>query len=378
MRKNIILLLFVMLMGSIATYAQMQLNVHLTYGGTDTYDFSTNPRLTFGDDNKIIITKNGTPKEYAIKNVSKLTFASTSIKVTSIALSTISLSMKAGETTSLTAMVMPSDATDKSVTWTSSNTTVATVSNGTVTAVAEGTATITATAVDGSGVKSACTVTVTKAEKPTGDTDITKYDNILYINPTEGKVGEQVTLSVKMKNAANVQTIGVYVKLPEGVSVARNSKNQLMISLSSERTDAECHTLSKSFVDGIYRVGILGTAGFPFDGNDGDVFTMTLNIPSGMAEGEYPIELTEMELTDTNNKSYAVEYYRGTLIVSDYTVGDANGDDKVTMADASMVTNKFLGNATEGIVMKAADVNGDGKITMADASIITNMFLGNY
>lgn len=209
-------------------------------------------------------------------------------------------------------------------------------------------------------------------------TDISKYDNILYVEPTEAKVGTQVTLSVKMKNTAKVQTIGVYVKLPEGVSVAKNAKNQYMISLSSERTDADCHQLSRSFVDGIYRVGILGTTGLPFDGNDGEVFTMMLNIPSDMAEGDYDIEMTEMEMTDTNNKSYSVSYYRGILKIEDYVDGDANGDDKVTMADASIVTNYFLGNSTDGIVLKAADVNGDGKVTMADANIITNMFLGNY
>ena len=58
---------------------------------------------------------------------------------------------KAGETVQLTATVAPADATDKSVTWTSSNTKVATVdANGKVTAVANGTCTITVTTVDGS------------------------------------------------------------------------------------------------------------------------------------------------------------------------------------------------------------------------------------
>ena len=58
---------------------------------------------------------------------------------------------KPGETVQLTATVAPSDATDKSVTWTSSNTKVATVdANGKVTAVANGTCTITVTTVDGS------------------------------------------------------------------------------------------------------------------------------------------------------------------------------------------------------------------------------------
>ena len=64
-------------------------------------------------------------------------------------------------TTTLTATVAPENATDKTVTWSSDNTEVATVSTeGVVTAVKAGTATIKATANDGSEIAGSCTVTV--------------------------------------------------------------------------------------------------------------------------------------------------------------------------------------------------------------------------
>ena len=79
--------------------------------------------------------------------------------VTSISLDKTSASLKAGETVTLTATVKPDDATDKTVTWTTSDATVATVSNGVVTAKKVGTATITAKA----GEKTAtCAITVTE------------------------------------------------------------------------------------------------------------------------------------------------------------------------------------------------------------------------
>lgn len=83
--------------------------------------------------------------------------------VTSIALNRSAFQMEAAETRQLTAACSPEDATDKRVTWSSSNPKVATVNaqTGLVTAVAEGSATITATAVDGAGAKKSCTVTVT-------------------------------------------------------------------------------------------------------------------------------------------------------------------------------------------------------------------------
>lgn len=81
--------------------------------------------------------------------------------VTGVSLNKTSLVLNEGGSETLTATITPSTASDKSVTWSSTNTSVATVnSSGKVTAVAAGTATITATAKDGSGKKASCAVTV--------------------------------------------------------------------------------------------------------------------------------------------------------------------------------------------------------------------------
>ena len=84
------------------------------------------------------------------------------IPVACIALNKKSTDIEAGQTETLSlATVLPDYATDKSVTWTSSDEAVATVDQtGKVTAVAMGNAVITATANDGSGVKAECAVTV--------------------------------------------------------------------------------------------------------------------------------------------------------------------------------------------------------------------------
>ena len=84
------------------------------------------------------------------------------ISVESLSLNKSSMSITEGETSQLSATVMPANATEKTVTWTSSNTSVATVSSaGVVTAVSAGSATITAWASDGEHFAT-CTVTVTQ------------------------------------------------------------------------------------------------------------------------------------------------------------------------------------------------------------------------
>ena len=83
------------------------------------------------------------------------------VSVTSVALSQTSLSLEKGQSTTLTATIVPSDATDKTIVWASSNSTVASADQtGKVTALKGGKATITATA---SGKTASCEVTVTSA-----------------------------------------------------------------------------------------------------------------------------------------------------------------------------------------------------------------------
>ena len=93
-----------------------------------------------------------------------ITVTSETIAVEQITLSATSLSLKLGDSRTLTATVTPSDATDSQVTWSSSDPSVATVSDqGEVTAVRAGNCTITATA---GGKSATCTVTVSTQEIP--------------------------------------------------------------------------------------------------------------------------------------------------------------------------------------------------------------------
>jgi uncharacterized protein YjdB len=91
-------------------------------------------------------------------------FATSTVKATGVTLNETSLSIAKGNTSTLTATIAPSTATNQTVTWKSSDTKVATVdSNGKIKGIAKGTATITCTAKDGSKKKATCKVTVTKS-----------------------------------------------------------------------------------------------------------------------------------------------------------------------------------------------------------------------
>ena len=145
--------------------AAAQLNLSVTPENfTDIVDWKST------DTNIVTVSDNGVVKAVGVGTATvKVTVGDVSASckvtvlqpVTGINLNKSSLTMDALGTFQMTASVYPDSANDKRITWSSSDPAIASVDeNGLVTALKKGTATITAAAMDGSGVKSTCKVTV--------------------------------------------------------------------------------------------------------------------------------------------------------------------------------------------------------------------------
>lgn len=86
-------------------------------------------------------------------------------KVSSIDLSETEATMGVGEKLTITASILPDNANNKSVNWTSDNTDVATVVDGVITAVSPGECDITCASTDGSNVSAVCHIVVNEPEQ---------------------------------------------------------------------------------------------------------------------------------------------------------------------------------------------------------------------
>ena len=116
-------------------------------------------------------------------------------KVTGVSLNKDSLTLVEGGTATLTATITPNNASNKSVTWSSDNESVATVNaTGEVTAIGAGTATITATTVDG-GKTATCTVTVTARTYNISATPETLDFGSVNVGYTTSLVAQTVTIT---------------------------------------------------------------------------------------------------------------------------------------------------------------------------------------
>ena len=115
------------------------------------------------------------------------------IEPTGITVNQTSVRLAAGESMTLTATVLPAEAQDKSVTWSSSDSGIASVKEGVVTAVAKGTAVITAATANGK--QASCTVNVTEKPAPAVSLSGAKLGPIVSQKHTGKALTPEVTVT---------------------------------------------------------------------------------------------------------------------------------------------------------------------------------------
>ncbi len=188
------------------------------------------------------------------------------VAVTGITLDKTEATVKVGETATLTATVAPENATDKTVTWTTSDEKVATVANGVVTAVAEGTATITATTAN--GLTAACTVTVEKAAEDDDKDDevvIEPVSTAYYV--IAAATGDTTTVDTSALSTSDKITGYKVTTAKDGKLVKQEVVKELPTSVDTK--DADWVEIAPVFFYDIGVAGEKGEAGY------------TLSIPAG-------------------------------------------------------------------------------------------------
>ena len=247
-------------------------NITLKEGETKTLkvtvkpDNATDKTVTWGSSKTDVATVDNTGKVSAIKEgvasitatsggksaSCKVTVEKAVVEVTSITLSETSVTLTEGETKTITATVNPSDATDKTVTWSSYNPSVATVSNGTITAWTPGSADITA---ECGGKTASCYVIVTTKEIPVSSISLSKTSwNLIK--------GESITLSVTITPTnATDRTINWsssdnnVVTVKNGVVSAVGAGYATVYAKSSNGKTASCYLTVRVYINNISDIG---------------------------------------------------------------------------------------------------------------------------
>jgi len=278
------------------------------------------------------------------------------VNVTGISLNKTSLTVDVGDTVTLTATVTPSNATNKAVSWSSTNTSVATVTNGTVNTLKAGTATITATTSDGN-FSSSCVIKVedTQIDKPT-----------ITISDTKGYVGNQVKVPISITNNPGIVSMTLEVTYDTTVFklVGVNDTGLLVGAMHS---DVYSSPYTLTWENDTSRVNFDVT---------GTLVELVFEISDNAATGtyEFSVRYPKDGIYDLDGTNIEFAMDNGSCQITDYLLGDVNGDGEVTNKDRLMLSRylaKWDGYEIDKLVFDAADINGDGDITNRDRLLLS-------
>ena len=257
------------------------------------------------------------------------------VAVSGITLNNSTLSLTTGQNFTLQAMLSPSNATNKEVTWESSDAGVAAVSkDGVVTAKKAGKATIVAKAADESGKYASCVVTVTEAKKEVTGVTLNKSSLNLGVGGSEvlsatvlpaDATNKQVTWLSSTPSIATVSQSGVVTGVKEGttqisVITAEGSKTAICsvtVSGQTPITPTEPGTQTGGIID----PATGKTAATTFSGMEIELdYTSTAYNGSDKEPGVAIQDASGNDLTE--DVDYTLDYYnnltvgKATVIVS--------------------------------------------------------------
>lgn len=298
---------------------------------------------------------NSTPSGYATPSSDTINGYNDAdpVAVTGVSLNKSSTSIKVGKTETLVATVAPSNASDKSVTWSSSDTTVATVSNGTVTGVKAGSATITVTTTDGNKTAT-CDVTVT-ATTPTETSDATMA---VGTNASTATVNGNTAIKVGTSGKVGDMTITVGTGATSLTFKAASWKGTSNVSLSLTGAEVTPSSVTLTADDGISNSSPFTLSGdeddfaFEFELEDiNEETTITLSSEKRFVvwDAKYTVSLVPTSITATAKKNFSVgeTITKANIIVEDNFGNEINDYDfdnyQFTYSDAASggaLTNK--------------------------------------
>lgn len=271
--------------------------------------------------------------------------------------------MLVGTTEQLEGSFMPDCLSPDSLTWKSSNPSVATVDRyGNVTAISVGTTTISVTikAYDMSATGS-CTVTVNDAP----DTNFVVADQSSF-------VGTTVNVPVEMNNKESITAFQCDVYLPDDLSLAM-VEDEYDITFAGR--ESRTHTLSSRLqADGGIRIVAFSSKNTAFTGNSGALFNLPIILNNVVAS--YKVEIKNIYVVDKNNVELRLADVAFNVSATKLIVGDANNDKKVSVADATTTVSYILGENPDPFSFAAADVNSDKTISIVDVTGIVDIVLG--
>lgn len=294
------------------------------------------------------------------------------VTVTEVTLSQTSLTMTEGDIQTLSATVQPSNADNKSLSWSSSNASVASVQDGCVTAHKAGSATITVKTADG-GKTANCSVTVESKV-------IAVSSVILDKTSLELAEGDEITLTatVTPDNATNksvswTSSNSEVVTVENGkVTALKEGTTTITVTTEDGNKTATCHVIVNAKIVSVESVSLDREY---IELIEGDEVTLVAAIEPNNATNKKVTWTSSDESVAIVAEGRIVAIKEGVTTITVTTEDDKKSDTCIVtvlhdvMSDAIVFADPIM----KEMCVNAFDADGDGELSYKEASLVTSL-----
>ncbi|PWM46336.1 MAG: hypothetical protein DBX47_02700 [Clostridiales bacterium] len=286
------------------------------------------------------------------------------IPVSQLETDTVTLALVQGEGLTVNATVLPTDASDKSLTWSSANPEIAKVENGRVTAISAGETTVVVTA--SSGLSKTISVRVFESNIFASDIELStenltiergRADRIIAKVLPENATNKNITYISENPNVATVSSLGIVYAKTSGVTNIN--------IISGDGTVMKKCKVTVTFGQIAWSDWMEKLPDLP----EGTATDMSVFFQHKLPDGSW----SELLPYNIDGEDYLFTVMRRYELP--FLLGDCNFSGKVELSDA-MLLFQFVAGHLPDINSLRADMNNDGNISIDDAMLLFKNIAG--
>ncbi len=213
-----------------------------------------------------------------------------------------------------------------------------------------------------------------EADKQDPDVPVVTTENTMTLSNVTANTGTTVALPIGLNNVDEITALQMDLYLPTGITLVTDEDGDVKVETTDRVSNKHTVDCSK-MADGSYRIICYSTKNNTFAGNSGELFSLSLIVSSELADGDYEITATNIELSDKTGTAYSGQDVKGVVNVKSYMPGDVDGNGQHSINDVVCIINYVLNRPNTTFIEAAADLDGNGEISVNDAVLLISKYI---
>ena len=186
---------------------------------------------------------------------------------------------------------------------------------------------------------------------------------------------QKIKMPIELTNNEEIVAYQFDLTLPEGFTMAKDSKGQFMAKKTNRYEDENQQLTITQLEDGSYRFICFSMNQGKLTGSSGAVLNLTVTMDNSVEMGSHQGTISNIVLTKADKEQVRLYNAHFGITVNDLAEGDSNGDGEVNVSDIVEIVNYIMEKPSERFAFNAADIDGNGEVNVTDIVLLVDIIM---